>query len=107
MLSESHSQASTGRSPQFVGQVESTSTNENPRPSTWFWNAYLIAFFAAGIFLGEWTDTRSMYMSVARVDSISDTLIGMPVFAVSRPNGLVVVFCPGSVVGAICPPVIP
>ena len=32
--------------PQFVGQVESTSTMEKPLPSIWFWNAFLIAFFA-------------------------------------------------------------
>lgn len=51
--------ACCGDSPQFVGQVESTSTMESPFLSICVWNAFLIAFFAATTFLTESTETRS------------------------------------------------
>ena len=39
--------------------------------------------------------------------SISQTLIGAPSFWAVRPAGVVAVFWPRIVVGAICPPVMP
>ena len=60
MFSSTHFRASTGRMPQLVGQVESTSTKENPFLSTWFLKAFLIAALACMMYLGWESATRSM-----------------------------------------------
>ena len=46
--------------PQPVGQVESTSIIENPRPSSWYSNALFIAFLARRTCFGEWTETLAI-----------------------------------------------
>ena len=77
MLS-THSSAFWGVMPQLVGQAETTSTREKPFPSTWFWNAFLMAFFAFFTFLTLLTATRVMYSGPSRVASISLTRMGQP-----------------------------
>ena len=60
MCCSSQSVASTGRRPQLVGQVESTSTSEKPFLSIWVWKAFLMASLALSTYLGLDTDTRAM-----------------------------------------------
>jgi len=50
--------ASTGDSPQFIGQVESTSTMLKPLFSICILSAFLIARFAAARRGTVWTETR-------------------------------------------------
>ena len=53
------------------------------------------------------TETRATYTGAWSWLNTSHTWSGWPVSAGSRPNGVVVVFSPSSVVGAIWPPVMP
>ena len=87
MFSRIHSKASVGVMPQFVGQVETTSTSEYPTPSIWFWNAFFIAFFALRMFFGESTVTRSRYATPSSELSSSHTRTGYPAVETSRPYG--------------------
>ena len=59
MLSLSHFIASTGESPQLVGQVESTSMSEKPCLFFWNSNPLRIAALALRIFAGSVTVTLS------------------------------------------------
>ena len=52
-------------------------------------------------------ETLSMNTGVLSASSTSAITMGTPSLARERPLGVVVVFCLSSVVGAICPPVIP
>ena len=85
MLSRSHWSASFGASPQLVGQVERTSTIEKPFLSIWFWKAFLIIFFACRMFFGQSTVTRAASATPSRVESISQTRIGLPCTLRFRP----------------------
>ncbi len=60
MFSSSHFSASTGLRPQFVGQVERTSTMQKPLPSIWYWNAFFIAFLVLMMFALLLTAQRSI-----------------------------------------------
>lgn len=66
MLSLSHFIASTGESPQLVGQVESTSMSEKPCLFFWNSNPLRIAALALRIFAGSVTVTLSAYSRRAR-----------------------------------------
>ena len=60
MFSSSHLQASNGRIPQLVGQVERHSTKDTPFPYAWFLNALRTACLALMMYLGCVKATRSM-----------------------------------------------
>ena len=99
--------AAIGVIPQPVGQADSTSTIENPSPRSWQEKAVLINCFACLILAGVFTAARAAYLAPSKVASNSGMRIGAPTSATWRPSGEVVVTCPSSVVGAICPPVMP
>ena len=99
--------ASTGWNFQMVGQGDSTSTKEKPRPLTWFSTARRITLAAAMICLLLPRDTRSIKTGASSEFSNSQTCTGKPSVCELRPNGEVVLFLPSGVVGAIWPPVMP
>ena len=72
MCSSTHLSDSTGGMPQFVGQVESSSTMEKPKPRTWVSNAMRIAFFAMRMFFGSCRLRRTTYPTPSIVAIISD-----------------------------------
>ena len=90
-----------------IGQGESTSTNESPLHSIVFFIALRIAARAFMISFGAPSETRSTYTGLGCEATISAMRNGMPSSTASRPFGVVEVRWPTSVVGAICPPVMP
>ena len=100
--------ASTGSIFQMVGQGESTSTNENPRPFTWFSMARFehlggvhdLLVVAQRHALDE--DRRFQ-----RVQQLADMQRVAFVQRVAAEAAKWCVFLPSGVVGAICPPVMP
>ncbi len=107
MVFSSHLVDSAGVSPQLVGQVESISTIEKQRPSTWYLKARRSISLALTAANGECDEARATNAGVRSVEISSATRIGYPASSTSRPIWQVVADCPGIVVGAIWPPVIP
>jgi hypothetical protein len=58
-------------------------------------------------FLAVASETRSTNTGACRLAMISAMPMGKPSLAALRPPGVVTVFWPMMVVGAICPPVMP
>ena len=94
-------------SPQPVGQAESTSTKAKPRPSSWTLSALRTSLRVREMSLAEQSAPRATYTGASSCEMISHILTGAPALLTSRPPGEVVVVMPGSVVGAIWPPVMP
>src|SRR5690554_3747910 len=107
MCSRIHLRASEGFLFQFVGQDDSTSTMEKPLPASCVSNALRMARFTLGICAALSADTRSTYAAPSTDDKSSHTLMGLPAVDTCLPSGVVWVTCPGRVVGAIWPPVMP
>ena len=106
ICSLTHFSVSSGVMPRCVGHSASTSTNAKPRFSTCSCSAFLIAFCALLRCLASKSATRSTYTGPSSPAMSSAIFIGWPMQP-SRPSGLVAVFWPMSVVGAIWPPVMP
>src|SRR5690554_6499769 len=93
--------------PQFVGQCDKSSTKENPYPLIWISKAFFKPFLAFNIFAGVSNANLAIYTGASNCANISHIVMGYPSVFGFLPRGAVVAFCPISVVGAICPPVIP
>lgn len=102
-----HALACTGLIFQPELQVETTSMKDVPFFARVFsnpwWSALRNFAIAAGV-CAEWRATKQVPGSCAMSSVITS---GEPTIDTSRPKGEVAVFMLGSVVGAICPPVIP
>ena len=91
MSLRTNSIASAGVTPQFVGQVESTSTIESPLPFASLSKALRMAFLASRMCAGESMATLCASATPSSVLISSHIFTGWPAVCTSLPYGVVCV----------------